>query len=346
MIIAALQDLVWRRRRVAIAIIGTGLVLAMTLIMTGLSATFRAEVKGFTNLVGADAYVYSATASGPFYGALPVPAERVNEVRKIPGVTQASPMTFGQVPVEGVEEPRVILIGFEPGGVGEPTPSAGGPIRGPHQAIVSKKLGKPGGTIRVGTTDFRITGTTDKTLFAGASVVFVSIGDSQELYMSGADLAMTFPTRGVPTSLPAEFKFADPAGAQENLLAPLDTAQQGITFVAYLLWIVAACVLASAMYLSATERSRDFAVFKAIGVSSRSLLAGLAVQAAIISLISAGIGILLTAALAPLFPLKVTMTLGASITLPIVALVVGLLASLLGMRQVTSVDPATAFSAA
>lgn len=345
MIIAALQDLVWRRRRVAIAIIGTGLVLSMTMIMTGLSATFRAEVRGFVNTLDADTYVYSATASGPLYGSLPVPGNLVGEVRQIHGVEDASPMTFGQVPVEGVDEPRVILIGFEPGGVGEPDPDSGDPVRKSHEAIVSKALGKPGGSVRIGETDFRISGTTNATLFAGAPIIFVSNEDSQDLYMNGADLAMTFATRGVPTELPATFRSADRSETQENLLAPIDTAQQGITFVAYLLWIVAACVLASAMYLSATERSRDFAVFKAIGVSSRSLLAGLAVQAAIISLIAAAIGIALTAALSPIFPLKVTMTLTACITLPIVALVVGLLASLLGMRQVTSVDPATAFSA-
>ena len=46
--------------------------------------------------------------------------------------------------------------------------------------------------------------------------------------------------------------------------------------IAVLLWIVAALIVGSVIYLSALERTRDFAVFKAVGVSTRSVIAGLA----------------------------------------------------------------------
>ncbi|HEY2448928.1 MAG TPA: glutamine ABC transporter permease, partial [Mycobacterium sp.] len=41
MLITALRDLQWRRRRFVIAIIGTGVVFAMTLVLTGLANGFR-----------------------------------------------------------------------------------------------------------------------------------------------------------------------------------------------------------------------------------------------------------------------------------------------------------------
>ena len=39
-----------------------------------------------------------------------------------------------------------------------------------------------------------------------------------------------------------------------------------------LLWIVAACIVGSIVYVSAIERTRDFAVFKATGASNGSLV--------------------------------------------------------------------------
>lgn len=346
MIVAALRDLQWRRRRVAIAIFGTGLVLAMTMVVTGLSASFHAETSRFVDTVGADAYVFSSDAGGPFYGSLPVPADTVEQVQSAPGVTEASPMSLIQAPVEGEEHPQVILVGVTIGGIGSPQPSTGSEVAASGQAVVSTTLGKkPGDRIKVGSTTFTVTGTTDATLFAGAPVVFVPLVDAQRLYMSGANLATLFATRGAPTALPESLDWFDPGETRTNLLAPLQSAQQAISFMAYLLWVVAACVLASSMYLSATERTRDFAVFKATGVSNRALLGGLAIQAVIISLVAALIGIVLAMVLAPIFPMNVTITTTAYVALPVVALVVGLLASIVGMRRVTSVDPAAAFAA-
>ena len=45
MLFAALRDMQWRRRRLVIAIVSTGLVFAMTLVMTGLANGFRVEAQ-------------------------------------------------------------------------------------------------------------------------------------------------------------------------------------------------------------------------------------------------------------------------------------------------------------
>ena len=63
-----------------------------------------------------------------------------------------------------------------------------------------------------------------------------------------------------------------------------------ITIVAVLLWVVAALIVGSVIYLSALERLRDFAVFKAIGVPTRNIAAGLAMQAVIVALLAALVG--------------------------------------------------------
>ncbi|OBG28810.1 hypothetical protein A5764_24810 [Mycobacterium sp. 852002-51057_SCH5723018] len=45
MLFAALRDMQWRRRRLVIAVISTGLVFAMTLVLTGLANGFRVEAQ-------------------------------------------------------------------------------------------------------------------------------------------------------------------------------------------------------------------------------------------------------------------------------------------------------------
>ena len=72
--------------------------------------------------------------------------------------------------------------------------------------------------------------------------------------------------RGQPTAdLPAGLTAFDADGALTDLLRPLGDAIRSIDFVRVLLWIVAACIIGSIVYLTALERTRDFAVFKAVG---------------------------------------------------------------------------------
>ena len=116
-----------------------------------------------------------------------------------------------------------------------------------------------------------------------------------------------------------------------------------ISIMAVVLWIVVALIVGSVVYLSALERLRDFAVFKAIGVRTRSIMAGLALQALVIALLAAAVGVVLAQLLAPLFPMIVVVPTGAYLALPVIAIVIGLLASVAGLRRAVAVDPALAF---
>lgn len=107
--------------------------------------------------------------------------------------------------------------------------------------------------------------------------------------------------------------------------------------------VVAALIVGSIIYMSALERTRDFAVFKAVGVSTTSILGGLALQAVIIAMLSAALGVVLSLVLAPLFPMRVDIPQGAFLLLPVVAVAIGLIASGAGLRRAVSVDPALAF---
>jgi putative ABC transport system permease protein len=72
-------------------------------------------------------------------------------------------------------------------------------------------------------------------------------------------------------------------------------------------------------------------------------LSGLALQAVIVALLAAVLGVVFASLLGPAFPMLVVIPTIAYLALPVVAIVIGLLASLVGFRRAVAVDPALAF---
>ena len=61
----SVRDLTWRRRRFAIAIAATGLVFALALLLSGISASFDNEIDRTTASFGADRWFVPAGNFGP-----------------------------------------------------------------------------------------------------------------------------------------------------------------------------------------------------------------------------------------------------------------------------------------
>jgi putative ABC transport system permease protein len=70
----------------------------------------------------------------------------------------------------------------------------------------------------------------------------------------------------------------------------------------------------------------------------------LSAQAVLASLLAALLGALVAQLLKPVFPLPIVIEPAAYLTLPVIAIVVGIIASLAAMRRAITVDPALAFS--
>ena len=83
----------------------------------------------------------------------------------------------------------------------------------------------------------------------------------------------------------------DAAQARDDLKRPLANAITTIDLLRFFLWIVAAAIVGSVLYVSALERSRDFAVFKAFGTDSADLVGTLIVQAFVLSALSAALAV-------------------------------------------------------
>ncbi len=346
MLTAALRDLQWRKRRFVIAIVGTGLVFAMTLVLTGLANGFRVEATRTVDALGFPGYLVKAGAPGPFLGSSPFAAIQLRQVERIPGVTAAVPLVYGSATTaEGGSAGNVNVFGALPRDGGMPPMSAGRVPTLPDEVAVSTTMHRPiGDRIEIGSQPMDIVGLVDdSTALAGQPNIFLTVEGAQQLLFSGQQLISSIGLRGVPAAIPTGFHTVDREGAIDDLSRALNGARRAMTLMAGLLWVVAALIVGSMIYVSAIERTRDFAVFKAVGVPARSILGGLAVQAVIIAVLAAVLGGVLSVLLGPLFPMRVDIPTAAFVALPILAVAIGLLASVAGLRRAVTVDPALAF---
>ena len=101
MLFAALRDMRWRMRRLVIAVVSTGLIFAMTLVLTGLANGFQVEAQRTVDAMGVDAFVVKAGAAGPFLGATPFAEVDLARVAAEPGVVAAAPLATAAVDDQG-----------------------------------------------------------------------------------------------------------------------------------------------------------------------------------------------------------------------------------------------------
>jgi putative ABC transport system permease protein len=190
----------------------------------------------------------------------------------------------------------------------------------------------------------RIVGLVDhSTALAGQANAFLTVEGAQQVLFSGQPLISAIGLRGTPAQIPDGYRIVGRDAATNDLLRPLLNAIQAISYLAILLWAIAGLIVGSLIYLSALERTRDFAVFKAVGMATGWVFAGLALQGVIVAVVAALLGAVLSLVLAPTFPLPVVVPTSGFVLLPVIAVVIGLLASLMGLRRVVTVDPALAF---
>jgi putative ABC transport system permease protein len=348
MFLLTLRDLQFRAVRFGIAILGTALVFAMVLLMSGLSAQFRNEPRTTVEAIGGDRWVIPEGVTGPFTSGATVPSTLADDLKNA-GAEEADPVAIVRHTADsGGETKDVLLFGHELGGLGTPDLTAGSQASSGGQLVASKESAfEVGDTATIGGDEFEVVGLTEsRTIFGGTPLLFMDISDVQELVYQGQDVATAVVVQGDVANPPDGFDVKTVEETWKDALRPLEKPVGAIDVVQILLWLVAATIIGAVVYLSALERKRDFAVLKAVGASTRGLLAGLASQSVIIALVAAVIATGIQAALVPVFPIPVQVPGRAYIQLPILALLAGAIASLGGLRKAVGVDPATAITGA
>ena len=343
------RDLQWRRRRFIIAVAATSLAFAMSLVMTWLNARLENEPRRILDVLGADAWMVHADSSGPFTTTNVIPAGLAGQVRRTGGVEQAEPVALLYSTVQLGTTRDVNVIGLDPASITRPGLVDGGRLTGPGQAVVDQALGLDvGDRVEVGGRPLRVVGVASGiSYFFGRPTLMIPLADAQAFAFGGQPLASAVMVRGRPGAAPTGLRLMTPDEVRTDLARVLAGSTQTIGILNGLLLLMAVGIIASIVYLSALERVRDFAVLKATGAADRVLVANLAVESLVLSVLAAAAGaVVARVGLLPLIPFGADVTASSLVTLAALAVVTGLVASLAGLRQALKVDPALAFRAA
>jgi putative ABC transport system permease protein len=194
---------------------------------------------------------------------------------------------------------------------------------------------------------FKVVGVVDnRSLLGGTPNAYVTLDDAQDVIYGGRPLIGAVLISGKPQSLPAGLQLFSNTQIKAASLAQMAQGVSSISNSRAFMWVIAALIVAALVYVTALERTRDFAVLKAVGASTKRLFAGLAAQAVIVALAAAVIAAAVSSFMTGLFAQPVDIPGSAFIVLPLSALVVGLFASLAALRRAASIDPASAFAGA
>ena len=344
MILLTVRDLTHRFARFVVVVVLCAVVFALLFVMTGLVEQFNREPFDTTEAIGASGWVLAEGVSGPFTASSSLAAASIDAL----DADVAAPVVAARSSlVESDRSEEIVLIGYVPGGLGQPPITEGRAAESAGEAVVDSSLGiEVGDQVTVAGRPFDVVGlSSDTTILAGIPLVFTVLGDAQDLVFRSSDVVSGFLVDGEVRSLPPASVVISSDAVADDTLQPLDGAIASVDLVRALLWVVAAIIVGSVVYLSALERQRDFAVLKAVGASTRTLLGSLALQAVLIALVSVAAAVLLQLVIAPAFPLRVRVPARAFWQLPLLALVISLIAGVVGMRRVARSDPALAFAA-
>jgi len=283
--------------------------------------------------------VVASGSSGPFTAVKYLDADVAAQLGTPPGA--AAPLLMARTTV-GSDD--VNVVGYQPDSPSQPRPLAGIAQR-TAGVVADTALGlHVGDTVSFGDRSYPVVGTVSKTTYYfDTPTVFLPIADVQRDFFSGQAVASTIVVRGDIGATPAGVDVLSDHQVRADLDRVIDSTSQTIGVINTLLWVMAAGIVAAMVYITTLERTRDFAVLKAIGARTSSLTGGLVVQAALLALAAAALSVGIAALIAPTFTFDVEIPRSAYAQLVVVALVVGSAAAAAGMRRVTRIDPALAF---
>jgi putative ABC transport system permease protein len=182
----ALRDIRYHRGRFILTSIGLGLLLSVVMSMGGIYRGLIADALAILNANKADIWVVQQNTNGPFAESSRIPEDIKYRIRAVPGVAEASPLSFQTIQIERTGKPfRFFLIGYELSGFGGPPEIvAGRDIRQKHyEMVVAKAMGMQiGEKLHLGLHDYTVVGITGKIVSSsGDPAAYVSLADAQDI---------------------------------------------------------------------------------------------------------------------------------------------------------------------
>lgn len=351
------------RRRAALATGGIAAALLLVLLLDGIVAGGMRQVTAYLRASSADVIVSQDGVRTMHMSVSALPPDHVEAVRGVDGAAWAEGLQFASSTVTAATGRQLSYVfGYDPDGrLGPETLTAGRPP-GSGEALVddvaADRLGvSVGGQVQVFGEPFIVSGLFDDGTSMVNTTTFITAGDYTRL--RGPSIAYVFvgAEAGVsPDALVDRMAAALPETTvqtrdrfvREEAAIVGDMAADLMQIMSIVGFLIALAVIGLTLFTLTLAKLREHAVVKALGSGNRRVGVVVLTQAVwSISLalaVSAVLALLVARLVAGVAPaLLVAIEPGSVIRAGLGGLVVGALGSLLPLRRVFKVDPATAF---
>ncbi|MDP2241966.1 MAG: ABC transporter permease [Burkholderiales bacterium] len=185
MISLAGRDILHSWGKFALTGLGLGLLIGVTLTMAGVYRGMVDDAKVLLKNSGADLWVVQKDTQGPYAESSSIRDDVYRGILGMPGVVQAANVTYLTMQVrKGDTEVRAMVVGFVPGGPGEPGYLVAGRrvTRGHYEAVADVNTGfAVGDRLRIRRHDYTVVGLTRRMVSSGGDpMVFIPLKDAQE----------------------------------------------------------------------------------------------------------------------------------------------------------------------
>lgn len=261
------------------------------------------------------------------------------------------------------------LFGVEPGGFVSPVATEGRDVTGEGELVLSSSARDEGIEIgdtltldRLGTTLEVVGFTADQRTFGHVDIAFLSLRTWQEIHagaMPGEqvdadayDVASVVALQGVDGDLPDRAAGDAAAGTSARDLDAAFDSSPGYTaelmtmqLIQAFLYVISALVVGAFFTLWTVQRTRELAVMRAIGASTRFLLTDGVLQAALMLVAAVGAGVLVGLGFGALLDgtgMPFALEAGPILTGAGLILGLGLVGATIATARIASVEPVTA----
>ena len=354
------------RIRFAIAAGGVAFAVLLIVLILGLFRGIIDQIGRFPSAAPSDLWVMQAGTPDPSHGASILPFSALERLEEVPGVAAAQPLLGRAMQVGSARFGFVMAVPEGPFQAetiesfgARSSPESGKVIL---SSVLAKDIGAGrGDAVFIGASRFEVADVSSSVVGSFSGAAFVNAQDAAQLFgdpeafsfalvfvSPGADLeevaaAIEDRVPGTDALTPQEFADVVRQEVEEGFL-PIFAVFIGLAFV------VGLAVIALTIYTSTVERTRDYGVLKAVGASPWQLLAVVVRQSVIVALVGyalgSGLGFVSGKLIQDAVPQFTLFFRWQDFLLVLAAaLAMSAVATLVPVRRVAGIDPATVFRA-
>ncbi len=359
----ARRQLLFRKSRALASLTGIAAALLLVLALKAIFAGMEQRLTAYIDRSGADVIVAQRGVDTMHMSQSALPAGAARAIASLPGVAEARPILYVPAMVEHGEKRGIVyLIGDDSGGATLPLVAGRRPRSGEIllDRVLAQRVGaKPGTTIRVLGTSFRVSGEVSGLTLITNSFAFARRRDLAGLLRSRGvtnyvlvrarpDTSAAELAARIEASVPGVTASTRVAFARSERRVVGDMTTDIVRAMILVGFVIGVAVAALVSYSATLSQLRDYAVLRALGLRARRALVLAVAQVG--ATVAAGflLALALVLALAALLP-SLTPTLVLTIRAADVAQALGvagavaLVAAAFPVLRVARIDPASVF---